>query len=265
MFKPKKSLGQNFLIDKNILKKIIKYADIHNNNVIEIGPGSGNLTSEIISQNPKSLTLIEKDKNLFVKLKNELGNKKNVNIFNKDILDIDLEKLVKPDTVIIGNLPYNISSQILANLIKFKKWPPNYKQLILMFQKEVAERINAKMGSIKYGRISLLTSSRLSIKNNFDVSPNCFYPKPKVNSSVLVMEPIINSNFLVKNIENLEKISHKFFSKKRKKINKVFKELFKNPLEVAKKLQINLDLRPSQLSEIEYFKITKYFEDCIYD
>ena len=263
MIKPKKSLGQNFLIDKNILKKIIKHADIHNNNVIEIGPGSGNLTSEIISQNPKNLILIEKDKNLFTKLKNELSNKKNITIINKDILDIDLEKLVKPETIIIGNLPYNISSQILASLIKFKKWPPNYKQLILMFQKEVAERINAKMGSIKYGRISLLTSSRLSTKNSFDVSPNCFYPKPKVNSSVLIMEPIINNNFHVKNIENLEKISHKFFSKKRKKINKVFKELFKNPFEVSKKLQINLDLRPSQLSDIEYFKITKYFEDYI--
>jgi len=263
MIKPKKSLGQNFLIDKNILKKIIKYADIYNNNVIEIGPGSGNLTNEIINQNPKSLTLIEKDKNLFTKLKNELAFKKNITIINKDILDIDLEKLVKPETIIIGNLPYNISSQILASLIKFKKWPPNYKQLILMFQKEVAERINAKMGSIKYGRISLLTSSRLSTKNSFDVSPNCFYPKPKVNSSVLIMEPIINNNFHVKNIENLEKISHKFFSKKRKKINKVFKELFKNPFEVSKKLQINLDLRPSQLSDIEYFKITKYFEDYI--
>ncbi|MEK9638967.1 MAG: rRNA adenine N-6-methyltransferase family protein, partial [Pelagibacteraceae bacterium] len=121
----------------------------------------------------------------------------------------------------------------------------------------------AKMGSIKYGRISLLTSSRLITKNSFDVSPNCFYPKPKVNSSVLIMEPIINNNFHVKNIENLEKISHKFFSKKRKKIKKVFKELFKNSFEVAKKLQINLDLRPSQLSDIEYFKITKYFEDYI--
>ena len=263
MFKPKKSLGQNFLIDKNILKKIIKHADIHDNNVIEIGPGSGNLTSEIISQNPKSLTLIEKDKNLFTNLKNKLCKKKNINIINKDILDTDLEKLVKSETVIIGNLPYNISSQILAKLIKFKKWPPNYKQLILMFQKEVAERINAKIGSTKYGRISLLASSRLSVKNSFDVSPNCFYPKPKVNSSVLIMEPIINNNFQVKNIENLEKISHKFFSKKRKKINKVFKELFKNPFEVSRKLKINLDLRPSQLSEIEYFKITKYFEDCI--
>ena len=263
MFKPKKSLGQNFLIDKNILKKIIKHSEIQGNNVIEIGPGSGNLTNEIITQYPKSLTLIEKDKNLFIKLKNELGNKINVNIFNKDILDIDLEELIEPETIIIGNLPYNISSQILASLIKFKKWPPNYKRLILMFQKEVAERIIAKMGSIKYGRISLLTSSRLSIKNSFDVSPNCFYPKPKVNSSVLVMEPIINNKCQLKNIENLEKISHKFFSKKRKKINKVFKELFKNPLEVAKKLQINLDLRPSHLSDIEYFKIAKYFEDCI--
>ena len=164
---------------------------------------------------PKLLEISNKD-NLFIKLKNELGNKKNIIIINKDVLDADLEKLVQPETVIIGNLPYNISSQILASLIKFKKWPPNYKQLILMFQKEVAERINAKMGSIKYGRISLLTSSRLSIKNSFDVSPNCFYPKPKVNSSVLVMEPIINYEFNVKNIENLEKISHKFFSKKRK-------------------------------------------------
>jgi len=157
-------------------------------------------------------------------------------------------------------LPYNISSQILAKLIKFKKWLPKYKKLILMFQKEVADKILAKHNTSSFGRLTILTNSRLKITNYFNVSPNSFYPAPKVKSTVLIFMPIINQDFKVKNIANLEKISHIFFSKKRKMINKAFKELFKKPIEVAEKININLSLRPNQLSEKEYYKITKYFE-----
>ena len=138
MIKPKKSLGQNFLIDNNILNKIIKLTEISNNNIVEIGPGSGNLTRKIIEQKPKDLILIEKDYNLTNYLKNNLKKKKNLKIFNEDILKFDLEKNIKKNSIIIGNLPYNVSSQILIKLIKFKNWLPKYKKLILMFQKEVA-------------------------------------------------------------------------------------------------------------------------------
>jgi len=260
MIKSKKSLGQNFLIDNNIVNKIIKLSDVCNNNIVEIGPGTGNLTKKIIEQNPKSLILIEKDHKLTSYLNTKLSDSKNIKIFNEDILKFELESKIKKESTIIGNLPYNISSQILAKLIKFKKWLPKYKKLILMFQKEVADKILAKHSSSLFGRLAILTNARLMITDHFNVSPNCFYPIPKVKSTILVFEPIINQDFKVKDISNLEKITHIFFSRKRKMINKAFKKVFKKPTEIAKKININLSLRPNQLSEKEYYKITEYFE-----
>ena len=262
MIKPKKSLGQNFLIDNNILNKIIKLAEIENTDVVEIGPGTGNLTKKIIELKPKKLILIEKDQTLSGNLKENFKRYNNIEIFNKDILKFDLEKYINTNSIIVGNLPYNISSQILVKLIKFESWLPKYKKLILMFQKEVADKILAKYNTSNYGRLSVLRASRLKVTSNFNVSPNSFWPVPKVKSTVVVFEPIINKNFKVKNIENLENVSHVFFSRKRKMINKAFKQLFKKPLEVAKKINIDLSLRPNQLSENEYFKITKVFENA---
>jgi len=260
MIKPKKSLGQNFLIDNNIINKIIKISDINNNNIVEIGPGTGNLTKKIIEQNPKSVILIEKDQVLATYLNTKLPSNINLKIINEDILKFELEDYLKKDSIIMGNLPYNISSQILAKLIKFKKWLPKYKKLILMFQKEVADKILAKHSSSSFGRLAILTNARLKITNHFNISQNCFYPVPKVKSTILVFEPIINQDFKVKDISNLEKITHIFFSKKRKMINKAFKELFRKPIEIAEIININLSLRPNQLSEKEYYKITEYFE-----
>jgi 16S rRNA (adenine1518-N6/adenine1519-N6)-dimethyltransferase len=261
MIKPKKSLGQNFLIDKNILDKIINLTKIENNNIIEIGPGTGNLTERILKQKPKNFISIEKDQILAKNLSIKFQKSKKFEIFNDDILKFNLEKKTKKNSIIIGNLPYNISSQILIKLIKFKTWLPKYKKLILMFQKEVAERIIAKYNTSNYGRLTIITASRLKIIDRFDISPNSFFPVPKVKSTILVFEPIINKNFNTKNIENLEKISHIFFSRKRKMINKAFKELFRNPLEIAKKIDINLNLRPNEITKNEYFQISEFFEN----
>ena len=260
MIKPKKSLGQNFLIDSNILKKIISLAQISDSNIVEIGPGTGNLTKKIIEQRPKNLILIEKDQKLTDNLKKTFKKNNNLKIFNEDVLKFGLEEHIRKNSIIIGNLPYNISSQILVKLIKFDKWLPKYKKLILMFQKEVADKIIAKFNTRNYGRLAILTASRLKITNSFNVSPNSFYPVPKVKSTVLVFEPIINKDFKVQNIENLEKVSQIFFSRKRKMINKAFRELFNEPNEVANKININLNLRPNELSQNKYFIITEVFE-----
>ena len=263
MIKPKKSLGQNFLIDNNILNKIIQLTKINNCNVVEIGPGTGNLTKKIIEQKPKSLFLIEKDQLLFNNLSNEFKKTNNLTVFNDDILKFNLEKKIKENSIIIGNLPYNISSQILIKLIKFNQWLPRYKKLILMFQKEVADKILATYKTAEYGRLAVITSARLKITNYFNVSPNSFYPIPKVRSTVLVFEPFKNKKFKVKDVENLEKVTQVFFSRKRKMVNKAFKVLFKNPFLIAKKININLNLRPSELTVDEYFKITEFFENQI--
>ena len=261
MIKPKKSLGQNFLIDNNILCKIVKLTELCNRDIVEIGPGTGNLTKKIIEQIPKSLILVEKDQILSNNLKKDLKKNNNTKIFNEDILKFDLEKKIKKNSIIIGNLPYNISSQILVRLIKFKKWLPKYNKLILMFQKEVAEKILAKYNTPQYGRLSIITNARLKITSHFNISPNSFYPVPKVKSTILVFEPIVNKKFKVKKIENLEKVSHIFFSRKRKMINKAFAELFENPIKIAKTLNIDLNLRANELTENEFFKITEIFEN----
>jgi len=261
MINPKKSLGQNFLTDKNIVSKIIKLSDINkNDSIIEIGPGTGNLTRKILAQEPRNLILIEKDRELANYLKMQFISQKKIKIFNEDVLKFELENIIKKNSIIIGNLPYNISSQILVKLIKFKKWMPSYKKLVLMFQKEVADKLLAKYKSRSYGRLTILANARLRIIDHFNVSETCFYPIPKVKSTVLIFEPITNQDFRIKDISNLEKITQTFFSKKRKMVNKGFRELFKNYSEVAKKINIDLNLRPNQLSEKDYYNITECFE-----
>jgi len=129
-----------------------------------------------------------------------------------------------------------------------------------MFQKEMAERIVGKYGSSKYGRLSILTKYRLRVLNKFKISPNCFFPKPKIDSTVLFLKPNNKMNNKIKNIENLEKITHIFFSKKRKMINKSFSKLFKNSQALSQKLGINLSLRPNQLNENDFYRIVEYYE-----
>ena len=261
MNRPKKSLGQNFLIDKNIIDKIILSVNPKNKNIIEIGPGTGNLTKEIIKKNPSNLILIEKDKNLCVELKKKF-NKEKIKIFNEDILKLNLENLIKENCVIVGNLPYNIASQILVKFIKFNFWPPKFNRIVFMFQKEVGEKIISN-NKKNYGRLRILSHFRFNIIKSFNVSKNCFFPKPKVESKVIIFKPKINKSYKIQNIKTLEKITHTFFSNKRKMINKAFKSTFKNYVNVSKKLNINLLKRPSELSEDDYYKITELYEKNI--
>jgi len=255
---PKKSLGQNFLIDKNIIKKIINLSDIQNRHVIEIGPGNGELTDEIINNKPKSITLIEKDFDLSKRLKKKYSENKNLIIFNNDILKFDLEKIIKKESMIIGNLPYNISSQILVKMIKFKKWPPDFFDLIFMFQKEMGEKIIGLYQTPNYGRISILANSRLKVINKFFVSPNCFRPKPKITSMVIHFKP--KSTLLsIKDILNLEKVTKIFFSNKRKMINKNIKKLFTQK-QINSLNQLDMKSRPTELNPEMYYKITKLYE-----
>ncbi len=255
MFYSKKSLGQNFLIDKNIIKKIINVKNIKNKDVVEIGPGNGALTNQILNFNPRSLTVIEKDNFLLEKLKEKYEKFKTIKFYNDDVLKIDLEKVIKKKSIIFGNLPYNISSQILIKLIKFKKWPPKYSDLILMFQKEVAEKILGK----SYGRLSIIANYRLKSLNKFNVTANCFFPKPRVTSTVIHLIPKRQIIYNINNIENLEFITNKFFSNKRKKINKKIREIF-NPQQIIKFKDLNLDNRPSDLKKEFYYEAVEIYE-----
>ena len=258
MIKAKKSLGQNFLIDQEIIDKITEIINIENKIVFEVGPGTGNLTTSLLKKKPKKIYVIEKDNNLSSLLETRFKN--DIKVINKDILDFDENSLCSDPVIVFGNLPYNISTEILCkwilNLNKEKIW---FNHLILMFQKEVADRIISKYDSSDYGRLSIIANWKLNIKKIFDVKPISFSPKPKVDSTLLLFSPKKNY-FELKNAYNLEKITRIFFSQRRKMIKKPFNQIFPNNLEIAKKLDINLNLRPQNLNYEKYYKLAEEYE-----
>ena len=258
MIKAKKSLGQNFLVDQNIINKIINIVDIKDKNILEIGPGTGNLTKEIIRKKPKQILLIEKDTKLLDLLKKEYT--ENITFINKDVLKVNENFLSKEKLVVFGNLPYNISTEILIKWILnlgSKVW---FEKLILMFQKEVADRIISKFNTSTYGRLSIMCNWRLNIKKIIDIKPNSFKPKPRVDSSLLIFTPK-EKFFKLDSPKTIEKITRIFFNQKRKKIKKSFNLLFSNASLVAEKLQIDLNLRPQNLNYEDYYLIAKEFEN----
>tara|TARA_X000001036_G_C20640392_1_gene790905 strand:+ start:123 stop:914 length:792 start_codon:yes stop_codon:yes gene_type:complete len=256
--KSKKSLGQNFLIDKNIIKKIVETGNIlSDSSVLEVGAGTGNLTEFILEKKPKKLFIIEKDEKLVEVLKERFD--KQINIINKDILQIS-EHLISPDKLIVyGNLPYNISTQILSKWITNDNQDSWYKNYILMFQKEVADRILAKTNSKNYGRLSILSNWKLDVKKIFNISASCFMPKPKIESTLLKFTPKKNY-FKLKNSKNLEIVTRVFFNQRRKKIKKPLNQLFKKTEFVVEKLKLNVELRPQNLSPNTFYEIAKEYE-----
>ena len=259
--KPKKSLGQNFLIDKNIINKIVKIGNIDQNRmVMEIGPGYGNLTEAIISMKPKNIFAVEKDKKLSILLIKKFKSIENFKIINDDILNIIKKQNLENNLLVFGNLPYNISTQILASLIILEKWPPWYDLLIFMFQKEVADRIIARPNTKEFSRLTVLSNWRLEIKKHFDVSKNCFFPKPKINSTILSFRPKKDNLFYLRDPKSLEKITQVLFSNRRKMINKNLKKIFKEKLFLIKKLNIDLSKRPGELSNETFYKIAIEYE-----
>ncbi|MBD1171408.1 ribosomal RNA small subunit methyltransferase A [Pelagibacterales bacterium SAG-MED04] len=258
MIKAKKSLGQNFLIDKNILEKIVNTIQIKEKNILEVGPGTGNLTSYILKKEPKKVIVIEKDKNLAEKLEQNFIDK--VTVINNDILEVDENSLLNEKFSVFGNLPYNISTEILS------KWIINlndnfwFDHLLLMFQKEVADRIIAKFNTSSYGRLSILANWKLKIIKICDINPHSFFPKPKVESSLLLFSPK-KKIFKIQDPKNLEKVTRVFFSHRRKMLKKPFNQLFNGDLKILNKLKIDLNLRPQNLDFETYYKLTNEYEN----
>ena len=256
--KAKKSLGQNFLIDREVLDQIVSACEVTSKEILEIGPGTGNLTTYILKKNPKKVYVVEKDDELAILLKEKFENE--IEIINNDILKVDEDRISDQKLTVFGNLPYNISTEILSKwIININKifW---FENLVLMFQKEVADRIIASSNSSKYGRLSILTNWKLNVKKIIDIKPRSFLPRPKVDSSLLLFTPKENF-FELKNAKNLEMITRVFFSQRRKMLKKPFNQIFVNSKEVAKKFDIDLNLRPQNLEPEMFFKLTKEYED----
>ena len=257
MFRAKKSLGQNFLIDKDIIYKITNTVSIEGNEVLEVGPGTGNLTKEILKNNPSKMYLVEKDTFLAENLEKIIDRR--VKIFNEDILKFDENLLSENKIIVFGNLPYNISTEILSTWITKLKNDYWFSDLVLMFQKEVADRIIAQFNTSTYGRLSILANWRLNINKICDISPESFSPKPKIQSSLIHFTP--KKNFVeIKNPLNLEKITRIFFSHRRKMLKKPFNQIFNGNTDLLNKFNLDLSLRPQNLDFDTYYKLTMEYE-----
>lgn len=251
----KKSLGQNFIFDKNFTDKIVKsVGNLSEFEVLEIGPGPGSLTRSILDANPKKLIAIEKDHRCLLaleELQKFYGEK--LEVVNDDALKIDEKKLFKNKFKIIANLPYNIGTVLI---FKWLKIAPQIDSMHLMLQKEVVERIVAKVGDCNYGRLAVMLNFLCETKMLFTVNRNVFSPPPKVTSAIIEIIPRTKPLFDVE-FEKLEKVVAAAFNQRRKMIRSSLKSLFPNIEEVLKELKINSELRAENLTIEEFCRIAK--------
>ena len=258
MIRAKKSLGQNFLIDREVLEKITNVVQIKDKTILEVGPGTGNLTSFILKKNPKKMFVIEKDDDLAINLSETF--KDQLTIINDDILQVDENLIFKNKVIVFGNLPYNISTEILSKWITQTKDEFWFNNLILMFQKEVADRIIAKFNTSDYGRLSILSNWKLNVEKICDIKPESFSPRPKIDSSLLFFSPK-KSFYKIKDPKNLEKVTRIFFNHRRKMLKKPFNQLFNGDQRVLNELKIDLNLRPQNLDFDTYYQLTCAYEN----
>jgi 16S rRNA (adenine1518-N6/adenine1519-N6)-dimethyltransferase len=236
--KLKKKYGQNFLIDDNITNKIINLINHNNLNILEIGPGDGKLTNKLINKKPKKLDLIEIDTELVKNLIDKFKNHNFLNVINNDILKYDI---INNYDLVISNLPYNISSQVLIKLSLMREVP---NEMILMFQKEFA----TKLLEDKLNSINSIINCFFKIRLKFHVSKNCYRPIPKVDSSVLKFEKLNQSLIKTDEIESFIKFKRYLFSYKRKSLGNLLKKYKFNE-------NINLSMRAESLKLKELIKI----------
>jgi len=258
LIRAKKSLGQNFLIDREVLEKITNVVQIKDKTILEVGPGTGNLTSFILKKNPKKMFVIEKDDELAINLSETF--KDQLTIINDDILQVDENLIFKNKVTVFGNLPYNISTEILSKWITQTNDEFWFDNLILMFQKEVADRIIAKFNTSDYGRLSILSNWKLNVEKICDIKPESFSPRPKIDSSLLFFSPK-KKFFKIKNPKNLEKVTRIFFNHRRKMLKKPFNQLFNGDQRVLNELKIDLNLRPQNLDFDTYYQLTCAYEN----
>ena len=244
----KKFYGQNFLFDKNILRKIVEKSNIKGKiNILEIGPGPGGLTQEILKSNVNEVFVIEKDKDLIPLLKDikkSFPNK--LNIIFEDALNFDIRKLNSNPFKIISNLPYNISTILLIKWLTTDICNTSCVSFSLMFQKEVAERIVAQKGSSKRSRLSIMSELYTNPKMVLSVSPGSFVPRPKVNSALVYFEILKKPRF-DHNQARLKLIIDAAFNQKRKMIRSSLKKVFPNVELVLKKVGIEKTERPQSI------------------
>tara|TARA_B100000989_G_scaffold59175_1_gene40341 strand:- start:4484 stop:5344 length:861 start_codon:yes stop_codon:yes gene_type:complete len=257
---PKKSLGQNFILDLNITNKIAKLANCSKKKIIEIGPGPGSLTRSILLEGAESVVAIEKDLRMINCLKElKIICDEKLNLINNDILNLTLNSLGPFPKSIIGNLPYNISSKLIISWLKEMHYNKNVKidNITITIQKELADRLISSKDTKEYGRISVYTQLLSNVSRLLELSPSNFYPKPKVFSSVINIIPLEKPRFKV-NLETFEKIVKQAFGNRRKMLRQSLKNLGGDKL--LEMSNVNSSLRAENLSVEDFCFISNIFD-----
>lgn len=264
VIKPKKSLGQNFLIDENIARKIVESLILSENDVVvEIGPGQGALTKYIV-ENVKKIYAVEIDKRAAEELQSNISSNKLI-IINQDFLEFDLGALDTGSKMLklVGNIPYHLTSEILFRAIDHHKIIEN---VTMMIQKEVADRLTAKPNTKAYGILSVLAQFYGVPKNLFKVSPNCFYPKPKVTSSVVRIDFHHKLPFENVDAKLFRVVVRTTFGKRRKTLRNCLKYLpfdEMNVKNIIKEINFPLNKRPEELSINEFVILTNKIDEIM--
>jgi len=250
-----KSLGQNFLLDQNITDKIARHAgDLSEKTVIEIGPGPGGLTRSLRKAGAKKVIAVEFDERAINALQDlKVASNGRLEIIHSDALKTNLLDLCEEPRMIVANLPYNIATPLLIGWLQQIRENANaYDEMILMFQKEVGERITAKNGGKTYGRLSVMSQWLCETKKLFDLPPSAFTPPPKIKSSVVKFTPkILEDN--APDFENVEKVTAAAFGQRRKMIRSSLKDYH----DILEHCGIDGNLRAENLSPEDFIRLAQ--------
>lgn len=250
----KKSLGQNFLTDSSVIDRIVDtLGDIDGKDVIEIGPGRGALTRPLIERGAK-LTVVELDDPLAAKLSSDYKDEPNFRCLHTNVLNVDFSTISSNDTVIIGNLPYYISTAIIRHLIRYRT---DFSRLVLMLQREVDDRIIALPDDSDRGFLTVLVEQYLTVKKEFDVAPSAFTPRPKVWSSIVSLEP---RNDTIADDSAFERLVGASFVQKRKTILNNLKGYEANSSELLDKAAVDPKRRAETLNRDEWIRLYSVFQ-----
>ncbi len=256
----RKRFGQNFLHDQQIIDHIIQViAPQKEDHLLEIGPGQGALTEQLATSGAR-LDCIELDRDLADHLTQQYSEHSNVRIHQQDILKFDPRTLLAADKPIriIGNLPYNISTPVLFHLLKYYK---EIKDMNFMLQLEVVQRISAEIGGKNYGRLSLMLQYFCATEKLFDVPPHAFTPPPKVTSAIVRLTPYHQLPVPAKNVGCLQLVVRTAFNQRRKTLKNSMKTLISE--QTLRELDIDMQLRPENLSLADYVKISDALSDTV--
>jgi 16S rRNA (adenine1518-N6/adenine1519-N6)-dimethyltransferase len=252
----KKSLGQNFLFDLNLTRRIARAAaPLDTATIIEIGPGPGGLTRALLAEGAKKVVAVERDARAMPALAEIAEHYPGrLQVIEGDALQIDWANVVQGPARIVANLPYNVGTPLLVGWLTKGTWPPFYDSLTLMFQKEVALRIAAAPGSDDYGRLSVLCQWRCTCKKLFDVNRSAFTPPPKITSSIVQLVPRTKPDIECP-ISALERVTAAAFGQRRKMLRQSLKSVFSIPEPILERLDIKATRRAEELSVNDFARL----------